>query len=101
MIKELLMHRFSVWRFALALASSFAVVYLGCVWVMLTVSKETAIQFFNSILHGVDVTPIMRWEMPWWEMVIGVLEVFILGWLFGALMAVIYNLGGAPEETER
>lgn len=95
------MHRFSVWWFALALASSFAVAYLGCVWVMLTVPKETAIQFFNSIMHGVDVTPIMRWEMSWWEMVIGVLEVFILGWLFGALMAVIYNLGGAPKETER
>jgi hypothetical protein len=35
----------------------------------------------------------MRWEVPWWEAGMGVAEIFILGWLFGALMAVLYNLG--------
>jgi hypothetical protein len=65
---------------------------------MLTVPKEAAIRFFNSILHGVDVTSIMRWDMPWTEMVVGVLEVFILGWLFGAVLAVLYNLGADRKE---
>lgn len=31
--------------------------------------------------------------MPWWEMVVGVLEIFILGWLFGTIIAVFYNVG--------
>tara|TARA_R110002096_G_scaffold425301_1_gene633829 strand:+ start:499 stop:657 length:159 start_codon:yes stop_codon:yes gene_type:complete len=44
-------------------------------------------------MHGVDATPIMRWDMPWWETAVGVLEIFILGWLFGAVIAVFYNLG--------
>ena len=35
----------------------------------------------------------MLWDMPWWEMVVGVLQVFILGWLFGALIAAFYNSG--------
>jgi len=35
----------------------------------------------------------MRWDMPWWEMIVGVLEIFILGWLFGAILAVFYNVG--------
>lgn len=78
-------------RAGLALGTGLAVAYVGCVFVMLTVPHDTAIQFFNSILHGIDVSSIMRWDMPWWETVIGVLEVFILGWLFGALMAAVYN----------
>lgn len=80
-----------------ALASTSALLYLGCAFVMLTVPQNTAIRFFNSMMHGVDVTSIVRWEMPWYEMVIGVLEVFILGWLIGATIAVVYNLGATQK----
>lgn len=44
-------------------------------------------------MHGVDVTPIMRWDMPSGEVFLGVIEIFILGWLFGAMIAAFYNLG--------
>lgn len=81
----------SVRRLGFALGAGTALAYLGCVFVMLTVPREEAIRFFNSILHGVDVTTIMRWEMRWTEMVVGVLEVFVLGWMFGAVLAVLYN----------
>lgn len=87
----------SVRRAGLALGSGCALAYLGCAFVMATVPKEAAIQFFNSILHGVDVTSILRWDMPWWEMIVGVLEVFILGWLFGAFMASVYNYAPARK----
>jgi 2TM family of unknown function (DUF5676) len=83
----------SVRRLGFALGGGFAALYLSCAFVMLTASHEAAIRFFNSILHGVDVAPIMRWNMPWGEMAVGVLEVFILGWLFGAAIASLYNLG--------
>jgi len=42
-------------------------------------------------MHGVDVTSIMRWDMPWWETALGVIETFVLGWLFGGLIAGCYN----------
>jgi len=87
------MQTLSVRRLGFALGTSFAVLYFGCVFVMLTVPREGVIHFFNSILHGWDVTAIMRWDMPWWEAVVGVIETFILGWLFGAAVAVLYNLG--------
>ncbi|REJ65723.1 MAG: hypothetical protein DWQ31_17450 [Planctomycetota bacterium] len=87
------MHTLSVTRFGFALAMASALSYVGCVFVMMTVPKDVAINFFNSIMHGVDVTSIMRWDMPWWEMFVGVLEIFILGWLFGAIIAVFYNIG--------
>ena len=54
-------------------------------------------RFFNSLTHGVDWGPIMRWDMPVGEMVVGVLQVFILGWLLGAAMASLYNFVAARE----
>jgi hypothetical protein len=90
------MHIIDVKRAGFALGSACAVFYLGCVFVMLTVPQEAVVRFFNSIMHGWNVEPIMRWDMPWWEAGIGVLEIFILGWILGALIAVLYNLGAKP-----
>jgi hypothetical protein len=45
-------------------------------------------------MHGVDVTTIMRWNMPLWETILGVVEIFVLGWLFGAIIAGCYNCCG-------
>ncbi len=42
-------------------------------------------------MHGVEVTTIMQWDMPLWETALGVIEIFVLGWLFGALIAGCYN----------
>lgn len=87
------MHTLSIRRFGFALGAVSALLYLGCMFVMLTVPKQAVIRFFNSLMHGVDVAPIMRWDMPRWEAIIGVLEIFILGWLVGAAVAMFYNLG--------
>lgn len=92
--------RLNVRRLGFALGSASALLYLGCVFVMLTAPQEVVVSFFNSLLHGWDVGPIMRWDMPWWEAVIGVLEMFILGWLFGAVIAVFYNLGLGRGESK-
>lgn len=86
------MHTISIRRFGFALGGSFGLMYLACVFVMLTTPKEAAVRFFNSILHGWNVEPIMRWDMPWWEAVLGTIEITILGWLFGALVAALYNV---------
>jgi hypothetical protein len=80
-------------RLGMAFGFTAAVIYLGCVMVMWTVGKEGSILFFNSLMHGIDVAPIIRTAMPWQEMVMGLFQVFILGWLSGATIAGIYNLG--------
>jgi hypothetical protein len=91
------MHNLSVKRLGFAFGATAALLYLGCVFVMLTVPRETVIRFFNSLLHGWDVTPIMRWDMPWWEALLGVVETFILAWLVGAAVAALYNLGASRK----
>ncbi|HUY88236.1 MAG TPA: DUF5676 family membrane protein [Pirellulales bacterium] len=88
----------SVKRFGFAAGATAALLYLGCVFFMLTVPHEAVIDVFNSFLHGWDVTQMMRWDMPWWEAILGVLETFILGWLVGSVFAVLYNLGAPRKE---
>lgn len=91
------MNTIDVKRFGFAVAIPSALSYLGCVFVMLTVPHETAVRFFNSLMHGVDFTTIMRWDMPWWETILGVIGIFVLGWLFGALIACCYNVLGSSN----
>ncbi|MAT71043.1 MAG: hypothetical protein CMJ58_16135 [Planctomycetaceae bacterium] len=90
------MNTLSIRRLGFAVGVTAALLYLGCVFVMLTVPHDVVIRFFNSLLHGWDVAPIMRWDMPWWEVIVGALETLILGWLVGAVLAVFYNLPRRP-----
>ncbi|MEJ2701275.1 MAG: DUF5676 family membrane protein [Sedimentisphaerales bacterium] len=93
------MSRLSVTRLGFAFAALFAVLYAVSMVIVMTGPRDTVIAFFNSIFHGIDVAPIMRWEMPWWEMVVGILEVFIIGWLYGAALANLYNLFAGKAKT--
>jgi hypothetical protein len=88
-----IMEAINIKRFGIAFGFTSALLYLGCVFVMWTVGKEASILFFNSLMHGIDVTSIIRTDMPWWEMAMGLVEIFILGWLTGATIASIYNFG--------
>ena len=83
----------NVKRFGMAFGLTSTILYLGCVFVMWTVGREASIMFFNSLMHGLDVSTIIRTDMPLWEMAMGLVEIFILGWLTGATIASIYNFG--------
>jgi hypothetical protein len=81
-------------RFGLAVASTLVLVNVGCALVRLILPKETAITFFNSFTH-VDWTSITRWTISPLEWVIGTIEVFILGWIGGFVIATVYNWSGS------
>ncbi len=81
----------NVKRFGFAVGITWALLYLGCMIVMLTVGHDGAVKFFNSLLHGLDVSTIVRMEVPIWEAAVGIAETFILGWLIGACIAGFYN----------
>jgi hypothetical protein len=59
---------------------------------MVTVPKETAVTFFNSLLHGINVEPILKTSVPLGQVALGLVTTFILGWFAGVLIAGIYNL---------
>ena len=77
----------------LAFGLTGALLYLGCVLVMAVLGKAQTITFLNSLLHGIDVAPIIRMNVPLLEAGMGLVQTFIISWLVGASIASIYNLG--------
>lgn len=78
---------------ALAFGATGVVFYLGCMLTMATVSHDKAVIFFNSLLHGLDVAPILKTSVPVSQVAMGLVTIFILCWFAGLLIAGIYNLG--------
>lgn len=78
-------------KMGLAFGLTVALLYLGCGIVMATVGHEGSVKFFNNLLHGLDVSTIIRMNVPLWEAAVGLVETFILGWLVGACIAGFYN----------
>lgn len=81
----------NVKKIGLAVGLTLVILRLGCIVVVATTTREQAIGFFNTLLHGLDVSLILRTEMSALEMTYGIIQVFILGWLAGATIASIYN----------
>lgn len=86
------MHTINVKKFGFATGFTASLLYVGCILVMATVGYDGTVKFFNSILHGIDTTSIIRTNVPFWEACMGIVEVFIIGWLVGACIAAIYNI---------
>lgn len=87
------MNHINVKKLGLAFGLTGALLYLGCIILMLTVGHSGTVKFFNSILHGLDVSTIVRMDVPLWEAGLGIIETFILGWLVGVCIAGFYNAG--------
>lgn len=85
------MNYINVKKFGFAVGATGALLYLGCLLVMFIAGPGAIVRSFNSLLHGIDVSSIVRTDMPGWEALIGLVEIFILGWLAGACVAAIYN----------
>ncbi|MCK0160436.1 DUF5676 family membrane protein [Allomuricauda sp. F6463D] len=85
------MKTINIKKIGMAAGLTGALLYLGCMVVMFTVGREGSIKFFNSLLHGLDVSTIIRMDIPLWEACLGIVQMFILGWLIGACIASLYN----------
>ena len=85
------MNKIDVKRFGLAVGSTVALLYLGCVVVLMVAGHETAVRFGNSLLHGLDISGIIRTDIPLLEALFGLIETFVIAWLSGASIASIYN----------
>tara|TARA_R110002126_G_scaffold286055_1_gene437440 strand:- start:4005 stop:4280 length:276 start_codon:yes stop_codon:yes gene_type:complete len=86
------MNRLNVKKFGFAMGLTGAIIYAGCMIVLATAGQEGSITFFNSLLHGLDTTSIIRIDVPIWEALIGIVQTFIIAWLTGALIAAFYNV---------
>ena len=82
----------------LAFGATGVVFCLGCMLTMATVTHDETVVFFNSLLHGLDVGPILKTSVPVSQVALGLVTIFILCWFAGVLIAGIYNLGARLGE---
>lgn len=87
------MQRINIKKFGLATGSTAALLYLGCAIVMIIAGHDVSVKLANSLMHEIDVSAIIRMDMPFSEGLLGIIETFIIGWLIGASIAAIYNVG--------
>lgn len=80
-------------RLGLGFGTTGVVFYLGCMFTMAIVPHEKAVVFFNSLLHGFNIEPILRTGVPANEVALGLIITFVLGCLAGLTIAAFYNLG--------
>ena len=72
------MYRLNVKKLGFAFGLTGALIYLGCMIVMNTAGQDGTISFFNSLLHGLDTTSIIRMDVPLLEAFFGIIQTFIL-----------------------
>ena len=85
-------------RFGLAFASAAGLFYLGCVVLMALSGPDTLAVFFNGLFHGLDLRPVLVGAVGPWVSLMGFINTIILSWLFGALIAVVYNLSAKGKK---
>lgn len=90
----------NVKKFGFAVGITGAILYLGCVFVMAFAGEEASIFLFNSLMHGIDISTIIKMNVPIGNMILGIFQVFILGTLVGSTVASIYNFQLKPGERK-
>lgn len=86
------MNHISIKKLGLAFGLTASLLYFGCAVVMLLLGHEKTVMFFNTLLHGLDVSSIIRMDVSPVEELLGLVQTFILSWLIGACVAAIYNV---------
>ena len=86
------MNHISINKLGLAFGLTSALLYFGCAMVMLLLGHEKTVMFFNIMLHGLDVSSIIRMNVSAVEELLGLILTFIISWLIGACIAAIYNV---------
>jgi hypothetical protein len=88
------MNYIDVRRFGFAVGATGGILYLGCALILFLAGRDMAVWFTNSLLHGLDVSGIIRMNIPLSDIFIGLINTFIISWLSGACIAAIYNVSG-------
>ena len=81
----------SIKKIGLAFGMTGALLYTACALIMLIFGHDGTVNFFNMLLHGIDVSTIIKMNVSLREELLGIVQTFIIGWLTGACIAIIYN----------
>lgn len=93
------MNRLHVWKFALATAITFALLYVVCALAVI-LAPDGAIAFFNAWFHGMDLTRLVppggKPVSPG-QFFFGLVSAAGVSFAGGAVLAACYNLLGRTD----
>ena len=95
------MNLINIRKFGMAFGVTGVLLYFGCILLMLTVGRDGTIIFFNNLFHGLNVAPIIRMDVPIQEVIMGIVQTFVLGWLIGACIAGVYNISMSVSDDNQ
>ena len=84
-------HQLDVVRFGLGLGSAWALLYLVCILLIVIVGPQSIAYLVSILFHGLDMSSLVSRQVSPGLAILGIIEVFVFGWLMGALTAAIYN----------
>lgn len=84
-------------RLGLAIGITGVIFYIGCILLMWIAGASGTTWFFNSILHGLDVSSISQMHVPAGQTIAGMILTFILSWIAGYLIGTMYNWGDTAK----
>src|SRR4029450_8208993 len=88
---EAAMNTLSPRRFGFAIGMSLALTYLLCAAGAAVVPEKVGLQVPSAIAHSINWEMIADWQFSWANVLCGAAAWLVIGWLFGALVAVLYN----------
>ena len=77
--------------FSLASGLLFSLLSLLCA-IFVWLAPQTTLKFFSNWFHGVDLTQIFKPTFTFGEFLVGLLSVFVVAYVGGAILAWLYNV---------
>lgn len=85
------MHTINSNKLGLALGATGVILYFACICLMFIAGQGGTTWFFNSILHGLDVSTVSQMNVPVGQTIAGIVLTFGIGWFTGFMTGLIYN----------
>ncbi|MBS3074759.1 hypothetical protein J4447_04910 [Candidatus Pacearchaeota archaeon] len=82
--------RINASRFGLSFGIAGGIISLIC-GILLAIAPSFTISLFGAIFHGIDLSQIASKSVGIGGIILGIIEVFIIGYIFGWLVGVFYN----------
>lgn len=79
-------------KLGLSIGFTFFLLYIGCMILMHFLGHDGTVTYFNSMLHGIDTSSIVKMHITFAEAFAGIIELFILGTFIGICIGGFYNI---------
>jgi hypothetical protein len=87
-------------RFGFAIGITVAIIYTACITVSLCLGNEAIAEYIGYLAHGFDLSALVKnTPLQFGDALIGIAEWFVIGWLIGSLIAVVYNASMKTSRT--